>query len=139
MKITRVVSERSTCLRRKVGAIVVTGKRILSTGYNGAPKGLAHCDEVGCRREKLGVPSGQNHEICRGLHAEMNALLQAVEYGIPIAGAVLYTTTHPCSLCAKMIINAGIRKVVISDDYPDTYGKKLLEEAKIDIVYFPEK
>lgn len=139
IRITQEVSERSTCLRRKVGAILVRDKRILATGYNGAPKGLQHCDVVGCQREKMGAPAGKNHEICRGLHAEMNALLQAAEYGTPIAGAVLYSTTHPCSLCAKMLINAGIKRVVVNDDYPDSYGKKLLQEAGVEIIFSGEK
>jgi len=133
MNITKTVAERSTCLRRKVGAVLVRDKRILTTGYNGAPRGFKHCSEVGCLREKQKVSSGQRHELCRGLHAEMNALLQAASYGIRIEGAVLYSTTYPCSLCAKMLINAGIRRIVISEDYKDELSKKMLQQANIPI------
>ena len=133
MNITRMVAERSTCLRRKVGAILVRDKRILTTGYNGAPRGFKHCSEVGCLREKQKVLSGQRHELCRGLHAEMNALLQAASYGIRIEGAILYSTTYPCSLCAKMLINAGIREIVVCEDYKDQLSKKMLQQAKIPI------
>ena len=118
MKITRTVTERSTCLRRQVGAVIVRDKRILATGYNGAPRGLKHCSEVGCLREREGVPSGERHELCRGLHAEQNALLQAASHGIRIEGSTLYSTTYPCSLCAKMLINGGIVRVVTSEDIP---------------------
>lgn len=133
LEIAKLVSTRSTCLRRQVGAILVKDKRILSTGYNGAPTGLKHCDEVGCLREKEKVPSGQRHELCRALHAEMNALLQACSYGINPKGATLYSTNQPCILCAKMLINAGIQKVVILADYPDPQALALLKEAKIKI------
>ena len=125
------VSKRSTCLRRHVGAILVLDKRILATGYNGAPRGLRHCLEAGCLREKHGVPSGQRHELCRGLHAEMNVLIQAASHGIRVEGATLYSTSFPCSLCAKMVINGGIRRVVAESDYADPLAKELLAEAKI--------
>ena len=108
MEIAHMVATRSTCLRRAVGAVLIKEKRILTTGYNGAPSGLAHCEEVGCLRELQQVPSGQRHELCRGLHAEQNAILQAALYGVPIAGATLYCTTILCSLCKKMLINARI-------------------------------
>ncbi len=112
MDITRLVSKRSTCLRRHVGAVIVRDKKILSTGYNGAPRGLAHCEEVGCLREKMGIPSGQNQELCRGLHAEQNAIIQAAVSGVSIEGSQIYSVTQPCVVCAKMIINSGIKKVV---------------------------
>ena len=131
MNITKMVAERSTCLRRKVGAILVRDKRILTTGYNGAPKGFKHCSVVGCIRDQQNVSSGARHELCRGLHAEMNALLQAASYGICIEGATLYSTTYPCSLCAKMLINAGIREIVVCEDYKDELSKKMLRLAKI--------
>ena len=137
--IAKVVAKRSTCLRRRFGAVVVKNNVLLASGYNGAPKGLKHCSEVDCQRDRMGIPSGKNQEMCRGLHAEMNALLQAAEYGIPISGAILYSTTHPCSLCAKMIINTGIKRVVISDDYPDSQSKNLLEEADIEIIFCKKK
>ena len=118
--ITRQVATRSTCLRRKVGAIIVKEKRILTTGYNGAPRGVRNCLETGkCLREQLGIPSGERHEICRGLHAEQNAILQASYYGVQISNSVIYTTNHPCVMCAKMIINCGIKKVYYFEDYPD--------------------
>jgi len=139
LRITREVAGRSTCLRRQVGAILVREKRILTTGYNGAPRGLPHCSEVGCLREKAGVPSGERHELCRGLHAEMNALLQAAVHGIRIERATLYSTTYPCSLCAKMLINCGVERVVCAEDYPDPMAKEMLEQAGIEVdVITPE-
>lgn len=134
LRITGEVARRSTCLRRSVGAIVVLDKRILSTGYNGAPTGLPHCAEVGCLREQLDVPSGQRHELCRGLHAEMNALLQGARHGIRLEGGTLYSTHEPCSLCCKMIINTGIVRVVCGADYPDPLGRQMLQEAGVEIV-----
>jgi dCMP deaminase len=130
-RIAGEVSTRSTCMRRHVGAILVLDKRILATGYNGAPRGLRHCLEAGCLREKHGVPSGQRHELCRGLHAEMNVLIQAASHGIRVEGATLYSTSFPCSLCAKMIINGGVRRVVAQSDYADPLAKELLAEAKV--------
>jgi len=131
MRIAQDVSTRSTCLRRQVGAILVRDKRILSTGYNGVPQGLVHCDERGCMREAANVPSGERHELCRGLHAEMNAMLQGAVHGVSITGATLYSTNHPCSLCVKMLINCGIVRVVLAGDYPDELAKELLDEAGI--------
>lgn len=133
MDITQRVATRSTCLRRSVGAIIVRDKRILSTGYNGAPRGLAHCQEVGCLREKLGIPSGQRPELCRGLHAEQNAIIQAALYGTPIEGSTLYCTTQPCVICAKMLINAGIVRIVYANPYPDEFSRELLAEAGMEI------
>jgi len=132
MRIAHEVAKRSTCLRRHVGAVVVLQKRILATGYNGAPSGLAHCAEVGCRREQLGVPSGERTELCRGLHAEMNALLQGARYGIQMDGATMYCTLMPCSLCSKMMINAGIVRVVAAVDYPDKLAHEMLRDAGIE-------
>ncbi|SHH38418.1 dCMP deaminase [Caloranaerobacter azorensis DSM 13643] len=136
MEIVNVVKKRSTCLRRQVGALIVKDKRILSTGYNGAPTGLKHCDEVGCIREKLNIPSGQRHELCRGLHAEQNAIVHAANAGVRIKGSTIYVTTQPCILCAKMIINAGIERVVFGGGYPDELAIQLLKEAGIEIVDF---
>ncbi len=130
-QITRQVATRSTCLRRHVGAIIVKEKRILSTGYNGAPSGLPHCDEAGCLREKLGIPSGQRQEICRGLHAEQNAIIQAALHGVAIAGSDIYITHQPCITCAKMIINAGIKRVMCLDSYPDEMARSFLEAAGV--------
>lgn len=129
MSIARLVSERSTCLRRKVGAVAVKEKRILATGYNGAPSGLSHCLEAGCLRMKLGIPSGERHEICRGIHAEQNVIIQAATYGIDISGADVYCTNYPCALCAKMLINCGIKHIFYADPYPDELAAAMLREA----------
>ena len=137
MRIAQVAAGRSTCLRRQVGAVLVLEKRILATGYNGAPSGLPHCDEVGCLRQANDVPSGERHELCRGLHAEMNALLQAARYGIHIAGATMYTTHTPCSLCAKMIINCGVTKVVAGASYPDDFALEMLNQAGVTVQILP--
>ncbi len=134
LTIAREVSTRSTCMRRRVGAVLVKDRRILSTGYNGAPRGLQHCDAVGCLREELGVASGQRHEICRGLHAEMNAILQAAIHGIRIEGADLYSTTQPCVLCAKMLINVGVKRICMAEGYPDELARRMLEEAGITLI-----
>ena len=136
MKITHDVAERSTCLRRIVGAIVVKDKRILATGYNGAPTGIIHCSVRGCLREQLGIPSGERQEICRGLHAEQNAIIQASLYGFSIVGSHMYSTTQPCITCAKMIINAGITKVIYEGDYPDELAIEMLREAGVELCKF---
>ncbi len=134
MEITKVVAKRSTCLRRQVGAIIVKNKQILSTGYNGSPKGLEHCESRGCLREELKIPSGQRHEICRAVHAEQNAVIQAAVNGVSISGAVLYCTNSPCSICAKILVNAEITKIYIADDYEDNLAKQILQEAGIELV-----
>ncbi len=126
------VATRSTCTRRSVGAVIVKDKHILATGYNGAPRGIAHCFDTGCLRTKLNIPSGQRHELCVALHAEQNAIIQAAYHGIAIAGSEIYCTTHPCSICAKMIINAGITRIYYVEGYPDEYGKQWLDEAGIE-------
>ena len=133
MNIAELISSRSTCLRRKVGAVLVKGKRILATGYNGAPSGLQHCAETGCIMEKMGIPSGEKHELCRGLHAEQNAIIQAAYHGISIKDSILYITCHPCSVCAKMIINGGIKEIVIKESYPDKISGQLLAEGGIKV------
>lgn len=135
MQIATVVATRSTCMRRQVGALLVLNKRILSTGYNGAPSGLSHCLEVGCLREQLKVPSGERHELCRGLHAEQNAIIQAAVHGVAIKDSVLYCTHYPCALCAKMLVNAGVKSLVLSENYPDALAKELFTEAGIEIVF----
>jgi len=127
------VAKRATCLRRSVGAVLVKDKKILATGYNGAPSGLKHCLDIGCLREKLGIPSGQRHELCRGLHAEQNVLLQAALHGISTKGSILYITNQPCVICAKMLINAGIKEIVASGTYPDELAKEFLKDAKIKV------
>lgn len=131
MDIARIVSKRSTCIRRNVGALIVKDKRILSTGYNGAPIHLRHCIDAGCIRERLNIGSGERHELCRGLHAEQNAIIQAAYHGVSINGADIYCTHLPCSICMKMIINAGIEKVLYSDGYPDDLSYELINESGI--------
>lgn len=131
MTIANQVASRTTCIRRAVGAIVVKDKRILATGYNGVPTGIKHCDQVGCLREQQGVPSGQRHEICRGLHAEQNAIIQAAKSGTNLDGSTLYCTTQPCVVCAKMIINTGIKEVVYTQPYDDELSMSMLKEAGI--------
>lgn len=131
MKLANEVATRTTCLRRAVGCVIVKDNRILATGYNGVPSGLRHCAETGCLREKLGVPSGQRHEICRGLHAEQNAIIQAAKYGINIDGSTIYVNTQPCIVCAKMIINSGIKEIVYQNPYDDELSRELLAESNI--------
>jgi dCMP deaminase len=133
MNITNLVAERSTCLRRAVGAVLVKDKRILSTGYNGSPSNLKHCAEVGCLREKLGIESGKMHELCRGIHAEQNAIIQAAYHGVSVKGAIIFCTNQPCSICARMIINAGIKKIYYQSGYADSLAKELLDEAGIEL------
>jgi dCMP deaminase len=131
MRIAKLVAERTTCLRNHVGAIIVKDKHILATGYNGAPRGVPHCEVTGCLREQMNVPSGERHELCRGIHAEQNAIIQAAAFGVSIAGSTIYSTHHPCVVCAKMIINARIQRIVIEGDYPDTLAQEILHEAKV--------
>ena len=140
MEMAQLVSSRSTCLRRRVGAVIVKEKRVLSTGYNGSPKGTKHCEELGCIRVQMNVPSGTRHELCRGVHAEQNAVTQAAYFGVSVDGATIYTTTYPCSMCAKILINAGIKEIVYSEGYSDDLSKELLNEAGIKIrEYKPER
>lgn len=135
MGMAKLTAERSTCLRRQVGAVIVKDRHIIATGYNGAPRGLAHCGQLGgCLREQLKVPSGQRHELCRALHAEQNAIIQAATLGQSIEGASIYITHQPCSICSKMIINAGISRIVVDQGYPDELATNLLEEAGIKVV-----
>ena len=138
MDITKRVATRSTCLRRAVGAILVHDKRIIASGYNGGPTGLAHCLDIGCLRERLGIPSGQQHELCRGIHAEQNAIIQAARYGVSIEGATLYCTTQPCTQCTKMLINAGITEIVYAEGYPDDLACELLDESGIVVRRFED-
>lgn len=139
MQIALLVSSRSTCLRRKVGAIIVKDKRILTTGYNGVPRSLSHCRETGCLREKMAIPSGKNQELCRGLHAEQNAIIQAALHGISIQNSVIYCTEQPCVTCAKMIINAGIAKIIYLNCYPDELARILLKEAGVEEIQYEKQ
>jgi dCMP deaminase len=134
LEIANLVATRSTCLRRKVGAVIVKDKRILATGYNGAPQGFPHCLDIGCLREKLNIPHGERHELCRGIHAEQNAIIQAATSGTNIEGSILYSTHFPCSLCMKMIINSGIRKIFYLEGYPDDLAKTLSGEANLKMI-----
>ncbi len=140
MQMAELTAQRSTCLRRHVGAVIVQDKHVVATGYNGAPKGVAHCAELGgCLREKMGIPSGERHELCRARHAEQNAIIQAATLAQSIEGASIYITHQPCIICAKMIINAGIKRIVVKEGYPDEMSVKMLDEAGLKIVMFGEE
>ncbi len=135
MEIARVVSTRSSCLRRQVGAVLVKNRQILATGYNGVPRGLLHCSQRGCLRDALGIPSGEHHELCRGLHAEQNAIIQAAYHGVAINGAEIYCTHQPCVLCAKMLVNAEVVAVYFRGAYPDALAVEVFEEAGTQLVH----
>ena len=138
MDIASLVARRSTCRRRQVGAVVVRDRRILATGYNGAPAGLSHCLDIGCLREELEIPSGERHELCRGLHAEQNVIIQAAYHGVSIKGGTLYCTNLPCSICAKMLINAGIDEIIYQEGYADAMTEDMLNAAGIKLTQFDE-
>lgn len=133
LEIAGVIAGRSTCLRRKVGAVLVKDKRMLTTGYNGAPAGMRHCLETGCLRQIHNIPSGERHELCRGLHAEQNAIIQGAIHGVIIKGADLYCTHHPCSMCAKMLVNAGVKRIVLKENYPDPLAGEIFREAGVKV------
>lgn len=140
MEMAVLTAKRSTCLRRQVGAVIVKDKHIVATGYNGAPSGLAHCGERGgCLRQQLGIPSGERHELCRALHAEQNAIIQAAVLGNSIDGASIYVTNQPCVICSKMIINSGIKKIFVKEGYPDEMAIEILAEAGLEVVMLGEK
>jgi len=123
-------------MRRQVGAVLVKARNILATGYNGVPSGITHCDADGCLRARLNVPSGERHELCRGLHAEQNAIIQAARHGVNIDGATLYCTTMPCIICTKMIINAGIVRIIYAEGYADDLAREMISEASIEVLHF---
>ncbi len=133
MDIAQLVARRSTCRRRAVGAVLVREKRILATGYNGAPTGLQHCLDRGCLRDEMNIPSGERHELCWGLHAEQNAIIQAALHGVSVKGAILFCTNHPCIICAKMLINAGIVEIIFNEGYMDSLAKDILAEGAIEV------
>ena len=133
-ELARLVASRSTCKRRQVGAILVRGDRIIATGYNGAPQGLAHCLDVGCLREEMEIPSGHRYELCRGVHAEQNAIINAAIYGVSTVDSTLYCTNQPCILCARMLINAGVKRVVHQGDFDDELALKFFREAGVEVV-----
>jgi len=137
MAVARVMAGRATCLRRQVGAVLVRENRILATGYNGAPTGIKHCLDTGCLREQMNIPSGERHELCRAVHAEQNVIIQAALHGVTTAGSTLYVTCQPCFICAKMLINAGIRRVVCEGPYPDPLAEAILREAGVELATYP--
>ncbi len=139
MKIAFLVSARSTCLRRKVGAIIIKNNQIIATGYNGAPKGITHCEKAGCLREKLDIPPGERHELCRGVHAEQNAIIQAAVNGASVKNAMMYCTHQPCSICAKMIINAEIKTVYIGESYLDKLAEDMFIDAGVQMILYDIK
>jgi len=139
MDMAKLASRRSSCLRRAVGAVLVKDRRLLATGYNGVPSGVTHCEVTGCLREKLNVPSGERHELCRGLHAEQNAIIQAAFHGVSIRDAVLYCTNLPCIICAKMLINAGVRRIVYLEGYADPLTEEMLREVGMEVVRLEER
>jgi len=137
MEIAYTWAKRATCLRRRVGAVIAKDHQQLTAGYNGAPRGIPHCAETGCIREKLKVPSGKNAELCRGTHAEQNVITQAAKFGISLDGATLYCNTFPCIICAKMILNSGIKKVVYDCDYDDPLSKEILsQQSHVEMVRY---
>jgi len=133
LKIASVVAERSTCRRHHIGAVAVRDKHILATGYNGAPSGLKDCLELGCLRDELGIPSGTRQEICRGIHAEQNVIIQASLHGVSLEGSTIYATHTPCVLCAKMLANAKIKRYVSFGRYNDNAFIDLFREAGIEV------
>ncbi len=133
MKIAELVATRSTCLRHNIGAVLVRDKRILATGYNGAPPGMTHCLEIGCLRDKLKIPSGTKAEICRGVHAEQNVIVQCAVYGLSSKESTLYTTHQPCTVCTKILIASGIKRIVYREPYPDKFAQSLLKETGIKV------
>jgi len=137
MNIAELVAQRATCLRRHVGAVLVRDKRIITTGYNGAPAGISHCLDVGCLREQQGIPSGERHELCRGLHAEQNGIIQAALHGVSIKDSILYCTNLPCAICSKMLINARVTAIYYREGYADSLAAGMLEEAGIKVVQLP--
>jgi dCMP deaminase len=134
LQLARQAATRSTCLRRQVGAVLVRDRRILATGYNGSPRGVAHCLDIGCLRDQLGIPSGERQELCRAIHAEQNAIIQAAVHGVAIEGATCYTTLQPCVLCAKMLINCGVREIHYAEGYPDDLSREMFAEAGVVVV-----
>ena len=140
MEMAELTAKRATCSRRQVGAVITRDNRAVATGYNGAPRGLAHCEEKGgCLRQKLGVPSGQRHELCRALHAEQNAIISAASMGNAIEGGTIYITHQPCVICAKMIVNAGIKRIVVREGYPDELSMEILDEAGLKVERLGQK
>ena len=133
MRMAELAAERSTCIRRSVGAVLVKNKRVLATGYNGAPKNLKHCEETGCLRSQMNIPSGERHEICRGVHAEQNLIAQSGVHGVKTEGATVYCTNQPCIICAKLLINSGIDQIYYKNSYEDEFTKKIIDQSDVDL------
>lgn len=131
MQLAKIVATRSTCLRHDVGAVLVNKKRILASGYNGAPRNMKHCLEIGCIRDKLNIASGTRAEICRAVHAEQNAIIQCAVYGVSSEGSTIYITHQPCTICTKILINAGVKRIVYEQAYPDEFSQELLKESGV--------
>lgn len=131
MDMSEMASSRSSCLRRQVGAVIVKENRVLATGYNGMVAGITHCEDIGCLREKMKIPSGERQELCRAIHAEQNAIVQAAKFGIALDGATIYVNTQPCITCSKLIANVGIKKVIYKRPYPDKMALDILQEAGV--------
>jgi len=136
MEMAELAAKRASCLRRKVGAVLVKNKKVLATGYNGAPKDITHCEVTGCLREKLEVPSGERHEICRGVHAEQNLVAQAACHGVKTEGSTVYCTHQPCIICTKILINAGVEKIYFKNSYSDQFAEKLLKESNVEFLKY---
>ncbi|MCC3145724.1 cytidine/deoxycytidylate deaminase family protein [Halanaerobium sp. Z-7514] len=136
MEMAELVAKRATCLRRRVGAVLVKDRKVLATGYNGAPKAISHCEETGCLRTELEIPSGERHEICRGVHAEQNLVAQAAFHGVKTEGSTVYCTNQPCVICTKILINAGIKKIYYKNSYADKFAEKLLNESQVEFIKF---
>lgn len=139
MRLAKLVATRSTCLRRQIGAVLVKDKRILATGYNGAPRGMKHCLEIGCIRDKLSIASGTRQEICRAVHSEQNAIIQCAIYGVSSEGSTMYITNQPCTICTKMLINSGVKRIVYEQPYPDEFAQELLKESGVELVLWKQK
>ncbi len=131
MKMAELVSSRSTCLRRQCGVVIVKDRHVVSVGYNGSGSGLKHCQETGCIREDMGISSGERVELCRGSHAESNAIAYAARYGISVEGATVYSTTYPCVFCAKVLHSSGVAKVVYQEEYPDKLSEEMLSNVEV--------
>ncbi|MFW5790203.1 MAG: deoxycytidylate deaminase [Bacillota bacterium] len=136
MEMAELAAKRATCLRRKVGAVLVKNKKVLATGYNGAPMNIEHCETAGCLREEMEVPSGERHEICRGVHAEQNLVAQAAIHGVKTEDSTVYCTHQPCVICTKILINAGVKKIYFKHSYSDEFAEKLLEQSNIEFIKY---
>lgn len=136
MEMAELAARRATCLRRKVGAVLVKNKKVLATGYNGAPMDIEHCETTGCLREEMQVPSGERHEICRGVHAEQNLVAQAAIHGVKTENSTVYCTHQPCIICTKILINAGVKKIYFKNSYSDEFAENLLKQSNVEFIKY---